>query len=894
MKKNWQNETSKNVFKILNTSPKGLSETEIKKRREEFGLNKLPEQKDKNILSIFLNQFKSPLIYILIFAGIVALFMHEYIDSGVIFLIIIINSLIGFYEEVKAERGIESLKKVSPQYSTVIRQGIEKRIKSEELVVGDILELNSGDKVGADARLFKAINLRTDESLLTGESVPVNKKTETADPDLHLFDAKNLAFSGTLVVDGRAKGIVVATGVNTQIGKIAHKVQTEIKEKTPLQKNLEKLGRTIGKISIVLVIPILILGLYQGRELFEIFEMSVSLAVSAIPEGLPIIITITLALGVNRMLKNNALIRRLPIVEVLGSTDVICTDKTGTVTTNQITVRKVHLKFQKYLFIEEVEDEACNIFSVSEYCEWEEDGKKSERCKINKPNKLHDFLKNSVLCCDATVDLGDPTEQALIFAAKKCGIDPVELRKQNKRIEEIPFSSDYKYMVTHIEDRGFIMKGAVEEVLKKCSYVRENGEVRPIENEEKEKILELNKKQAKNGFRVLGLALKDVSNSTKLIQNDLEGFVFIGLVSMIDPPRAEVADAIQSCYEAGIRVLMITGDHALTAETIAEEVGIESEGVLEGKHIQEMDDESLSEAVEKCSIYARVTSEDKLRILKALQRNGHVVGMGGDGVNDAPALKKAEVGFAVGSGTDLTKEVSDMVLLDDNFATIPKVIKEGRVIYSNIKNYLKLLLSSNFDEILVVLVSILMNLPLFFAPIHILWINLLSDGLPATALTLDQPDKEVMKEKPRDPKQSIISGIFPIIIVAGLIAFTMMLIVFSYEYTWWKSLTVNQNLPKARTMVFIAAVIFELVLVFVIRTKRFAFNGSMFKNKYLIYSVLSSLLLIIASVYIPILNTLFKTVPIQLDDWIFIISSVLSATGLIELFKLWYYKNRSF
>lgn len=891
--KKWHSKNPEEVIEELKSSFDGLADSEVNMKIKEHGENKLPEKKSKSKILVFINQFKSPLIAILIFAGLIALFIHEYVDAIVVFVILILNSCISFWQEYKAERDIAALKMISTKKAKVIRNGKAQIIDAIEIVPGDIIHLAAGDKIPADIRLIESASFRVDESILTGESVSVTKNHETYSHDTHILEAKNIAFSGTLVIEGRAKGIVVETGIGTEIGKIATKVQKETKEQTPLQKRLDHLGNTLGKISVVLVIPVVLLGFIQGRETFEIFELAVSLAVSAVPEGLPIIVTIGLALSVKKMLKSKALIRTLPVVEVLGNADVICTDKTGTITTNKITVREIYFKNKKYLFNTSADGRKTPFFKQIKYDQWELKGKEYGVEEDFDTGALNDFLTKAILCSDATLEIGDPTEQALVVAADKKRIKIDEARKVFKRSGEIPFSSEYKYMVTENENMGVVLKGATEQVILRCDRVVSDGNTLNLTEAEKIEIIKLNEQLSEQGKRVLALGYKE-RNGQKLDKNNLNGFVFCGLIAMIDPPRAEVPAAINACYSAGVRVIMITGDHALTAKAIADEVGIKSNGVITGNDLEKIDEKELKRIVEEISIFARVTSNDKLRILKALQSNGHVVGMGGDGINDTPAIKKAQLGFSVGTGTDLAKEVADMILLDDNFATIPKAIKEGRTVFQNIRNFIKLLLSSNFDEVLIVLTSLLLGLPLFFQPIHILFINLLSDGLPATSLATDVANNNIMARKPFSIDKPIYSGLLPFIVVAGLLAYFAAFLIFAIAYPWWLDGNTGETLIKAQSMVFATAVAFELVLVFICRTKNFAFGKSALDNKYLIVAVIISFIILMLALYVPFLNTALKTIPLNLVEWATILSIVGVSTSLLELFKIRYYGDRDF
>lgn len=897
MEQNWHSLTYKEVIKNLNSDMKhGLTADRIEVLSRKYGLNKLPEAEKTNMYTILLRQFFSPLILILLVAGIVTFVLHEYVDSVVIFIVVIVNSIIGFTQELKAERAIESLKEHEILRSYVIRDGVQKIVDADDLVPGDIVLIKAGDKVPADLRLIETINLRIDESILTGESISSRKQTKKLEDKIAIGDRTNIAYSRTIVTQGKGYGIVVETGANSQIGQISELVHKSKIPPTPLQKKLKHLALILGVISIVIMIPIIILGVIENMDMLQIFELAVSLAVSAVPEGLPAIITISLAFGVKRMLKVNALIRRLPVVEVLGSTDVICTDKTGTLTTNEMVVTEVYLMNSFYRFYGNGYETNGEIYSMDIDNAWDKTAfqMKSENFvqkNIKKDINLENFLIAGTLCNDATVNIGDPTEKAIVVAAAKKGINVETLRETHTRVNEIPFSSENMYMVTVNKGVGKILKGASEKVLNLCNdVIDENGERKILSTKDKEEILDLNSSMAERGLRVLAIAMSnDVSDLNE------KDYSFLGLVGMFDPPRKEVKEAIEASYNAGIRVVMITGDHALTAKSIAEQVGIDSNSVITGLEIDDMNENTLRKKVEECSIFARVTSEHKLKILSALQMNNHVVGMGGDGVNDAPAVKRADIGFSVGDGTELTKEVSDMILMDNNFATLPKAIKEGRVIYQNIRNFLKLLLSANFDEIFAILFSLILQIPVIFIPIHILWINLLTDGPPAIAMSLDKPQDDIMQMKPRDRDKSILSGIFPFIIFAGVLGCLVGFVIFSINYPWWdRQFNDPILLSLARTAVFVETVMFELVVVFIVRTKHFAFSKSAFQNKSLLFAVGLSFILLLGALYLPGINTLLKAYPLPMMQWVQIIISTILVTGMLEIFKIYYYRNKEF
>lgn len=870
MKLDWHSKSPEDVINELKTSEHGLDKPEAKKRFELYGPNKLPDSKKINYLTIFIDQFKNVLIVILIIAVTISFLLGEYIDGFVVLLIIIINTVIGFWQEVNAEKAIEALKKVNPSKSLILREGKQHLLDSENLVPGDIMILNAGDKVGADARLIEVAEFRVNESILTGEFIGEEKFIEIIKPETVVADRKNMVFSGTTVETGRAKAVVVTTGEETEIGKIAELVNTEKKQLTPLQKRLNQLTSYITRLTLIVIVPIILLSIIRGEELFYIFELSTSLAVSAVPEGLAVIVTIALALGVKRMLEKNVLVRKLPVVEVLGSADIICTDKTGTITTNQMTASE----FYTY-------EAAIDLSDL-------------QKLKKDKLEEIKEVFKLFILSSDADSQGGDPTEIGLIKKADELGLDAENVRKENKRISEIPFSSEYKYMATSIKEIGIVAKGAPEEILELCDSVRIGKKIEKLTKASKEKILKENSKIASQGGRVLALATKPDKHE-KIKHENLRGMIFEGLVSLIDPPRKEVAQAIEDFYCAGIRVIVITGDNELTAQAVAKKVGIKTEGALTGYDMDKLDEKELREKVEEVSIYARVNSEHKLKILKALQSNGHIVAMGGDGVNDTPAIKKADIGFSVGTGTELAKEVSDMILIDDNFANLPAAIREGRVIFQNIRNFLKLLLSSNFDEILLIATSVIVGAPVALVPIQILWINLLSDGLPALALAVDKEKEDVMKKHPNSDSDSLFKGLIQFILIAGFIAFVMAFALFSVVYPWWNdTFKPDYQLDKARTMVFASSVIFELILVFICRTKHFAFGKFAWTNLKLVGAVALSFLLLVLAIYIPFLNKIFNTVALSMQEVLVVACFVTVASALLEIFKLVYYRRKEF
>jgi len=864
---------AEDVLKNLKTSNKGLSNTEAKSRLKEYGLNKLKSKKRKTALIIFLEQFKSFLVILLLFAVLISIFLGLYIDAIVIGIILILNALLGFYQEYKAERAVEALKKLIVSKVIVLRDNVPIEIPTEELVPGDVVLLETGNKVPADVRLIESINLRVDESALTGESVPVGKDTKIL-KEVPIHERKNMAFMGTLVNYGRGKGVVVSTGHSTEIGKIAGMIQ-EREEPTPLQIKLQHFGKQIGLVVIIITLILFVLGILKEEEPFIMFMTAMSLAISAVPEGLPAVITLTLALGIQRMSKRNSVIKRLGAAEALGSTTVIAADKTGTMTTNEMTARKIWCS-----------GKTINVTGVG----FEPEGEfllNKRKIDPKKEGSLDLLIRISSLCNDSILKkgqkwrvIGDPTEGALEVLAKKAGFD-----KEYPRFDEIPFSSERKMMTTmHKIDNEIYAysKGAPEIVLKKCDRIYIN---KKITDRDKDEILTSVKKMAKNGLRVLGFSYKKLSRNYS-IDSVEKNMTFVGLVGMIDPPRKETKKAVEMCKRAGIKTIMVTGDHQLTAQAIAAEIGLKGM-TLTGEELDKINDKKLESIIDNIAVFARVSPQHKLRIVKTLKRKGNIVAVTGDGVNDAPALKRADIGVAMGiKGTDVAKEAADMVLMDDNFYTIVSAVEEGRGIFDNIKKFIKFLLAANFDEVFIVTAAVLLSikdpatgsLVIPFLPIQILWLNLITDGLPALALGVDPKEKDIMGRKPRDPKKGILDGILLFIIVAAIIAFITSFVLFNHIL----NTTPNKEiaLDKARTMLFTQTMLFEFFLVFNCRSeKKSAFRLNPLENKKLIIAIAISLFLQVVIIYTPMLQGIFGVVPLEFMDWLTII--IFSAVGLL-------------
>ncbi|HZK41181.1 MAG TPA: HAD-IC family P-type ATPase, partial [Atribacterota bacterium] len=725
----------------------GLSSPEVKKRLDEVGPNQLEEKKGRTTWDMFLGQFKDVLVLILLISALVSFILGEVSDAIVIVIILILNATLGVVQEYKAERSLAALKKMTTPNALVIRDGKQARIEATQLVPGDIVLLESGDHIPADLRLSMVTNLKIQEAVLTGESVPVEKTDEIIDKDnISTGDQDNMAFMGTAVISGRGRGIVVATGMKTEMGQIAGMLEEQKQEETPLQKNLNQVGKKLGLIILIVVGFVVLLGYLRGIEFFEMFLIGISLAVAAVPEGLPAVVTVVLALGVQRMIKKHVIVRRLPAVETLGATTVICSDKTGTLTQNQMTVRKLVLPEKNI----EVEGEGYQ--PVGKFYQT------GQEIQPQTDPDLSLLLRGAVLCNNAELQrnndneqweiIGDPTEGALVVTATKAGYDKKKLEEDYPRVKEFPFDSDRKQMSTvHQTADGnqiIFIKGAPDQVIDYCKYYQKNGTKEEMGESIKNKILSQNIELAQEALRVLAIAYRFVNEENldeiKEIKDAEKELIFLGLIAMIDPPRKEAIESVKTCLRAGIHPIMITGDYSLTAKAVASELGIYHSGdrIITGEELEKMSQSELEEAVGNTTIFARVSPRHKRRIVSALQKKKHVVAMTGDGVNDAPALKESDIGIAMGiTGTDVTKEASDMILTDDNFASIVGAVEEGRKIYQNIKKFIHYLISCNLGEIIAIAGAILIGLPSPLIPIQILWMNLVTDGLPALALGLD-------------------------------------------------------------------------------------------------------------------------------------------------------------
>ena len=893
----WFNKNVEDVEKELKTNlEKGLNDEEVKARQEKYGLNELKTKKKKSLIQKFLEQFKDFSIIVLIIAAIVsgAVGIAEgdgITDTIIILIVVIVNAIIGVTQEAKAEKSLEALQKLTDHASKVIRNGNVQVIPAKELVPGDIVLLDTGDYIPADLRIIEAINLKSQESSLTGESVPVEKNTKVIeDEETGIGDRINMLFSSSLITYGRGKGIVVETGMTTEVGKIAGMLDSTEEQVTPLQEKLNKLGKTLGIAALLICVFIFIVGLIQGKEPIHMFMTAVSLAVAAIPEGLVAVSTIVLAIGVQKMVKKNAIVKRLPAVETLGSATVICSDKTGTLTQNKMTVEKIFIN--------------KNTFNLSDIKDINED--------INK------LVYSNMLCNDTKIGnegelTGDPTETALVDMAFKLDFDP-SIYDRMPRVEEIPFDSDRKLMTTVNEINGkYIVytKGGVDELLKKCNSYLENGEVKEDIEEYAKTIRQHNENMAKEALRVLSCAYKEIDHKPskeemKEIENNL---TFIGMVGMIDPPREEAKKAVEKCKTAGIKTVMITGDHKITATAIAKKLGIleKEEEAITGLDLEKMTDEELAKNVRKYSVYARVSPEHKVRIVKAWQKNGEIVAMTGDGVNDSPALKTANIGCAMGIvGTDVAKEAADVILTDDNFATIVSAVEEGRRIYDNILKVIQFLLSSNVGEIVVLFLATLFT-PLFakwfgitnitkleiLLPVHILWINLVTDSLPALALAFDPANSDIMQRKPEKSGKGIFTkGMSWRVIYQGAMIGLLTLIAFMIGLGTTtepiNGLTLDESkIEVGQTMAFVTLALSELVHVFNVRdNKKSIFKTKVFNNSKLIWAILASAALMIVILAIPMLRTIFSIPILPKANIIELIILIFAPIIIVEIFKL--------
>ncbi|WP_404446060.1 calcium-translocating P-type ATPase, PMCA-type [Sutcliffiella horikoshii] len=857
------------VMKSIEVTKDGLSDTEVKKRQEQYGFNELGEEQRKSTFRVFMEQFKDFLVIILIVAALLSAFVGKFESTIVIVVVVIINATLGTVQHVKAEQSLKSLKNLSSPTAKVLRNGDKIEIPSKEVVVGDILYLDAGDYISADGRIIETHSLQVNESSLTGESISVLK---TLDPinedDVSIGDKTNMVFSGSFVTYGRAVIVVTEIGQKTEIGKIANLMESAKEKKTPLQMNLDNFGKKLAIAIIIIAVLIFAIDILRGRTLIDSFMFAVALAVAAIPEALSSIVTIVLAFGTQKMAKENAIIRKLHAVESLGSISVICSDKTGTLTQNKMTVQKVFL-----------------------------DSETHEHDKLSLDQELHEkFLLMQLLCNDAETtkdkEIGDPTEIALVdFGEKIYEMDEIETRKSYPRLKEVPFDSDRKLMSTvHTLDskQVLITKGAVDVLMDRVVKIETSDGISNFSEEDRKKIDEVNHSFSESGLRVLAFAYKEVENYENISTKDEHDLVFVGLTAMMDPPRAESKEAVERCISAGIKPVMITGDHKITASAIAKEIGIFRDGdkAVEGFELEKINDEDLKGMVEDISVYARVSPEHKIRIVRAWQEKGNIVAMTGDGVNDGPALKQANIGIAMGiTGTEVAKDASSMVLTDDNFSTIVKAIANGRSIYANIKNSIRFLLAGNTAGILSVLYAAIGGLPVPFAPVHLLFINLLTDSLPAIAIGLEPHNKKVMDEKPRDVETPLLNKVFAtrllsegfLIAVATLIAFHI-------------GLTMDDPLT-ASTMAFSTLCLARLFHGFNARSRQSIFKVGLFSNLYLIGAVVLGIALLQLVLLVDPLKGIFEVATLTSAQFGYVYALALMPLVLIQLYKLIFVKD---
>lgn len=869
----------------LSESNLGLTLREAEARLRKCGFNEIVKRKKTSPVVIFLSQFNDFITWVLIAATIISGFMGERADAYTIIIIVIMNAILGFIQEFRTEKSLEALKELAAPTAKVLRDGRLMLIKAKEVVVGDILEVEAGDRISADCILISGDGIHCDESILTGESVPVEKIVHGGKGK---YSGANTLYMGCNVTHGKGMLKVIATGMDTEVGKIANMLQEIESAQTPLQHKLDNLGKILVVGCLVICGVVTGVGILRGEDAYQMFLVGISLAVAAIPEGLPAIVTVSLAIGVQKMMKNNALVRKLPAVETLGCTNIICSDKTGTLTQNKMTVKRVYIS--------------------RDYCEVAGDGysiKGDILCKGRKigveRNDIKKLMECCVICNNASIPeenkgilekgikySGDPTEIALLIMAGKLGFFKGKMLRGTKLIKENPFDSDRKMMSIVCRYNGkklMYAKGAPEKMIARCSSILINGEITPMSNDIRKSILNSNDKMAKDALRVIAAAYKEMDEGESSSKEDK--MIFIGLIGMIDPPRQEVKDAIIECRTAGITPVMITGDHKLTAQAIAKELRMldDDDMVVTGDEIDKMNDALFEKVVDKIKVFARVSPSHKYRIVKSLKKKNIVVAMTGDGVNDAPAIKEADIGISMGiSGTDVTKEASSMILLDDNFATIVSAVREGRVIYDNIRKFIRYLLSCNIGEVLTMFAASIMSLPIPLLPIQILLVNLATDGLPAMALSLEPAEKDVMIRKPRGRNESIFSdGLWGKIVLRGALIGLCTIVAFAMSLVFF-----GGNEKLSRTVALCTLVMSQLFHVFECKSERHSvFRTGFFSNKYLVLAVLSSVVMLVLTVYNPWLQGIFKTQGLMLIHW----GIVLAFSGTISLISsLFWYK----
>lgn len=856
------NKTITEVRKEINGTLKPISDEQVKKNQEKYGLNKLVEAKAKSIPIIFLEQFKDFLVIILISAALISGFLGDLESALVILIVITINAVLGTVQTVKAEQSLNSLKELSSPNAKVLRDGKVIEISSKEVTIGDEVYLEAGDYIPADGRIIENASMKVDESALTGESLAVEKTIEVIEGEVPLGDRSNMVYSGSFVTYGRGMFLVTGIGMETEVGRIAQLLKSTSEKKTPLQVNLDNFGKKLSIIIMAFCVLLFALNIFQGGNIGDAFMFAVALAVAAIPEALSSIVTIVLSFGTQKMAKEGAIIRKLQAVEGLGSVSIICSDKTGTLTQNKMTVEDYYIEEKRIMAKD-----------------------------IDPSNSLHkDLMRLSILCNDSTnidgQEIGDPTETAMINLSDSLGVPAQRVRNAYPRLSELPFDSDRKMMSTfHLLKDGYTMitKGAVDVLIKRAKYIRKNGQVLPITDNDIKNIQDMNMEFSKNGLRVLAITYRKFDCEKVLLSEDENDLIFLGLISMMDPPRLESAEAVKECMQAGIIPIMITGDHKVTATAIAKRIGIltKDSQAVEGSEIDSLSDEQLQQFVEDKRVYARVSPEHKIRIVRAWQEKGNIVSMTGDGVNDAPALKQADIGVAMGiTGSEVSKDAASMVLTDDNFATIIKAIENGRNVYAHIIDAIQFLLSGNFGGILAVLYASIMALPVPFAPVHLLFINLLTDSLPAIALGLEPHSKNVMNEKPRPMNESILTKTFLISVgIEGFVIAVMAMIAFMIGYQ-------NGNSVLASTMAFATLCLSRLVHGYNCKSKNpVLFKKGFFNNKFLQWAFLIGFVSITLVVTMPFLQTIFKVQSLNIEQLLIVYGLALANLPIIQFIK---------
>ena len=862
---NYYNLQINKVFKELKTQENGLSEKKAKLCLKKNGLNKLPKTQKISGIKIFLNQFKNPLIYILFFALIISFITRHIIDTSIILAVIIMSSFVGFLQEYKANNALSKLKQMIHHKAVVIRDKKETIIPQKNVTLGDILILSPGDKIPADARLIETQNFEVIEAALTGESTPSEKNIKTYPAGTQLADRNNMVYLGTVVAKGKAKAVVTAIGGQTELGKIATLVKETKEDETPLQKQLSNFSKTIGIILIIANILIFITGILTGKEFFEMFLVSVAVVVAAVPEGLLPAMTVILAISMQRMAKRKGLIRKMLAAETLGSVSVICSDKTGTLTQGEMRVVEIITETEK------IKHSGTNF---------------SKKIQQDIDSSHTIALKIGALCNNAIIEnqndelkdwniIGNPTDKALLLASYSAGIKKEELIKKETKIAEIPFDAEYKFMATlykmnEIKDNNHIIyaKGAPEKILEFSSFVDVDGKKIPLSDEKKKQIKKQYEKLTSSGLRVIAVSCKFENssfNSNKFIENKLNDFIFVGLIALKDPLRKEAKETIKYCIQAGIKPSIITGDHKLTAMAIVSELGIKvnNSNVLEGSDLDKITDDELKKIVKNIVIFARVNPKHKIRIVSAHQANGEVVAMTGDGINDAPALKKADIGIALGSGTDTAKETSDLVLLDNNFKTIVQAVRRGRITFNNIRKVVLYLLTDSFTEMILIGGAVIFGMPLPILPAQILWIKLIEDSAPAISLSFDEIDENVMEEKPRGKNEPILTNRLKGLIV--FYAIIMDVTLFGIFYYFWKT---SGDIDYARTITFVGLGFSSLFYIYSVRgLKTSILKLNPFSNKYLLITTIAGLILLFMAIYTPFFNNILSTTPLGLKEW---------------------------